>query len=140
MAATQINSFNAVGLPTNGAETVVVTTPGYVYDYPQSFVGTEHQGAGQGVTVSGIVAFSVVGAGVTSATVKVKQGVIGGTQVGASFQVPVAAGVPNVIPFAVNDITRWPAQAGGGIYVVTVTETGSTGASTVAGVANVEGA
>lgn len=140
MAATQLNAIQSTGLPTNGAETVIITTPGYVYDNPQAFVGTEHLGAGQGVTVSGVVVFTVVGSGVTSASVRIRQGALAGIQVGATFTAPVAAGVPNVIPFIGNDLSRFPAQAGGGVYVVTVSETAATGASTVTGVCNVEGA
>lgn len=138
MSGMQTNSFTNVNLPTNGAETVVATTPGYVYDFPTAQLGV-NQG-GQGVVITGMVDFTVVGAGVTAAQIRVRQGGLSGAQVGPTIAAPVAAGVPNNLNFTVDDPSRFAAQAGGGVYVLTVSETGATGASTVSGSLNLEGA
>lgn len=126
------------------AETVVMTTPAYVYDEANPFVGGEHQGAGQGVTVSGIINVTPVGTGATSATVRVRQGSISGPIVGGAagtITQNVVAGNSLEITYEAVDTSRFCAQSGGGVYVVTIQFTGATGNSTIQPVTvDVEGA
>jgi len=122
------------------AETTVVTTPAYVYDYPNPFVGGEHAGAGQGVTVSGVLNVNPAGTAATAVTVRVRQGTITGTIVSTELQ-SVVAGNSQEVTYEGVDTSRWCAQAGGGVYVVTVQFTAATGNSTITlATVDVEGA
>lgn len=126
------------------AETVVITTNPYVYDEPNPFVGGEHVGSGQGVTISGIINVVPVGTAATSATVRVRQGSIAGPIVGGaagSIVQTVAAGNSIEITYEAVDTSRFCAQSGGGVYVVTIQFTAATGNSTIQPVTvDVEGA
>lgn len=116
------------------AETVVLTTAPYVYDMPNPFVGGEHAGAGQGVTINGLVNIAPIGAGTTLGTVRVRQGNLTGPVVGGaagSITQSLVAGNSAEITYAALDTSRWCAQNGGGVYVVTIQMTGATGNSTV---------
>ena len=125
----------------NATETVILTTNAYTYDYPNVFVGTEHAGSGQGVTISGVVDVNPVGTAGTAATIRVRQGSISGTVVGVAEVETVAAGNAYAIPYEALDTTRWAAQAGGGVWVVTIQFTAATANSTVVNVtADIEGA
>lgn len=125
----------------NANETVILTTNPYTYDQPNPFVGTEHTGGGQGVTVSGVVDVNPVGTAGTAATIRVRQGSISGAVVGVAEPMTVAAGNAYAIPYEALDSTRWAAQSGGGVWVITIQFTAATANSTVINVtADVEGA
>lgn len=128
---------------TTTAETIVLTGNAYYYDYPNPFVGAEHSGTGQGVTISGVLAV-LPGTASTFATVRCRQGSITGPEVGGAsghWTVPVTAGNNIPIPFEFLDTTRFPAQVGGGVYVITVQMTAATANSTVQPiVVDIEGA
>jgi hypothetical protein len=126
---TNTNSVSTTVVTT--AETVVLTCAPFTYDFPNPYVGAEHSGAGQGVTVKGIVNVAPAGTGATAATVRVRQGSVTGTVVGASLAQTVAAGNSTELTYWAQDTSRFAAQAGGGVYVVTVQFTGATGNSTV---------
>lgn len=87
----------------------------------------------QDVTPYGTVIVSgnlnvTAGTGTTAVVVKVRQGSgTGGTQVGPSFTVTLAAGASTTIPVEVEDT----ASVSGLQYTVTVTQTGGTAAGTV---------
>jgi len=125
----------------NATETVIATTNAYTYDYPQSFVGGEHSGLGQGVTISGVVAVNPVGTSATLATIRVRQGSIAGPVVGVALPETVAAGSQVTLAYEAFDTTRFAAQSGGGVYVVTIQFTAASANSTVIAVTlDVEGA
>lgn len=118
---------------TLNAETALMTTSPYVYDNPNPFVGGEHAGTGQGVTISGMFNLTV-GTTATTVTVRVRQGTIAGPIVGgagATLVQTVVAGNNVLIPFEFLDTTRFPAQSGGAVYVVTAQMGAATGNSTV---------
>lgn len=117
-----------IATPASAAETVIMTSLPYTYDNPNPYVGGEHQGTGQGVRISGQISITP-GTATTAGVVRIRQGALAGTQVGNSITVPLAAGVPNSIPYDQIDTSRYP--AGGGVYVVTLSTTAATGAGSV---------
>lgn len=136
--AQQVTGNQAV---VNATETVILTTNAYTYDYPNPFVGGEHAGPGQGVTISGVVNVNPVGTAGTAATIRVRQGSIAGPVVGVAEPETVAAGNAYAIPYEALDSSRFAAQSGGGVWVVTIQFTAATANSTVINVtADVEGA
>lgn len=123
---------------TTTTETAVITTPAYTYDEPNPFVGGEHSGAGQGVSISGVININPVGAGATSVVVRVRQGTVTGTIVSTITQTVTAASSLE-LTFEGVDTTRFPAS--GGVYVVSLQFGAATGNSTVTYTAvDVEGA
>ena len=112
------------------AETVLITSNPYVYDYPNPFVGGEHSGPGQGVTISGTVDVTAAGTAASLVTIRVRQGSITGAVVGGAQTDVVTAGPGPVIPYEAVDTSRWCAQAGGGVYVVTAQVSSATTNST----------
>lgn len=114
------------------AETVAVTCTPFLYDFPNPFVGGEHSGAGQGVTVKGIVNINPAGAGSTLVTVRVRQGNLTGPVVGDPITQTIAATNQAEVTYYALDTSRFCAANGGGTYVVTVQMTGATGNSTIA--------
>jgi hypothetical protein len=128
MSGNQYNRLSPASVsPVTTAETVVLTSAGYVYDNPNPYVGGEHVGSGQGVRINGIVYFSTTAAGTTAITVRVRQGSLAGALVGAQITQSVTANTAAVIAFDEIDFSRFPAAEGGGVYVVTVQGVASTG-------------
>lgn len=137
MSANQLTPINgAVG--TAAAETTIASTPTYQYDFPNPYVGGEHAGSGQGVAITGVLAFSNVGTGTTAVVVRCRQGGLTGPLVQAAITKPVTAGTADDVPFAFIDQSRAPAS--GVQYFITVASTGLTVAGSVAsGAVIVEG-
>lgn len=133
MAIKQINRLSpATVTVVTVAETVVLTSAPYYYDQPNPFVGGEHAGAGQGVSISGEMNISALGGSTTGATIRVRQGSIAGPVVGQPLTPRVvAADVTDTLFYETEDLTRYPAQAGGGIYVVTIQFTAAAGNATI---------
>lgn len=126
----------------NAAETAVIVTSPYVYDYPNPFVGGEHAGSGPGVSISGVINVTTIGLNATNIFVKVRQGNgVGGTIVqNYTYNVSVGAGSTYDVAYDLPDTSRWCAQTGGGIYTVTVQINNATANSTVGmASANVQG-
>ena len=128
MADKIFNRVTAVPTPASAVETVIITGAPYVYDQPNSFVGGEHSGAGNGVKLSGIINITP-GATTTAGVVRIRQGSLAGPIVGLAQTSALAAGVPQTIAYDEYDTTRYP--AGGGIYVVTLSTTAASAVGTV---------
>lgn len=72
------------------------------------------------------------GAGTTAVVIKCRQGFgTGGTQVGASLTVTLAAAATGQIQCKFRDTSGTPFAPGGTAYTITITQTGGTGAGTV---------
>lgn len=131
MSSNQVTPIN-VAVPTAAAETTIANSAAFQYDYPNPYVGGEHSGSGQGVVISGQLAFSNVGTGTTAVVVRCRQGSITGSIVQAAITKPVTAGSADTVPFSFIDQSRVSAQAGGVQYFITVASTGLTVAGSVA--------
>lgn len=120
-------AYHGAAVGTSAGEVVVFTTTiPYVYDYPNTYLESNHSGQGIGVTVSGILAFEDTGASTTVLTVKCHQGVgTGGPQLGQSLDYSVNASKAYIIPYAFLDPSRYP--AGGAIYTISVESIGTVG-------------
>lgn len=114
------NTASGAGVvnPAASAETVIYTTPNI------------QVGAGDGlIAVTGTVNITP-GATTTALVIRVRQGSLTGPLVGQAATHTVAAAAPQSISFGATD-SSGAAQAAGGIpYVVTVAQTGGTGAGT----------
>lgn len=127
MATKQINlSAGSTPLVTT-AETVIITGTPYTYDNPNPYVGGEHVGSGQGVSINGIVNVTT-GAGANLITIRVRYSTVGGAVVGgagATITHTVAAATAYALPYSFEDLTRFAAS--GGIYVLTVQQGAASG-------------
>lgn len=131
MSSNQLTPINGA-VATAAAETTIVTSSPYQYDYPNPYVGGEHSGAGQGVCISGQLNLSNVGTGTTALVVRCRQGSLIGPIVQAAITKPVAAGTADTVPYEFIDQSRVSAQSGGVQYFITVASTGLTVAGSVA--------
>lgn len=129
MSANLIVPINSA-VATAAAETTIGSTGTYVYDNPNAYVGGEHQGSGQGINISGVLAFSNVGTGTTAVVIRCRQGSLTGPVVQAALTQAVTAGTADVVPFSFIDTSR--AAASGVQYFITVASTGLTAAGSVA--------
>jgi hypothetical protein len=133
VSGTQVNKLSPGSVtPVTTAETVVLTSLPYVYDNPNPYVGGEHSGGGQGVRINGIIYYSATATGTTAVTVRVRQGGLTGPVVGQAIIAAVTASATAVIAYDEVDTSRYPAQAGGGVYVVTVVTNGATANPSIA--------
>jgi hypothetical protein len=106
----------SIGLPvTTTTETVIGTIT----------IPPENQPLGSdGIAIDGAMT-GTAGAGTTAVTIRVRQGTVTGTVVGAQVSSPVTASAGFVMPFSCLDATTsYPA---GNTYVVTAQQTGATG-------------
>jgi len=111
-------SGGGVSNPGASAETVIYTTPAI------------QTGAGETpVGIAGTVNLTA-GTGTTAVVIRVRQTNLAGTQVGPSQTHTLAAGASASISFGVTDTSPFLQAAGGGVYVITVQQTGGTGAGT----------
>lgn len=131
MSSNQITPINSA-VPTAAAETTIVSSAAYQYDYPNTYVGADHSGAGQGVCISGQLNFSNVGTSTTALVVRCRQGSITGPLVQAAITKPVATGTADTVAYEFIDQSRASAQAGGVQYFITVASTALTIAGSVA--------
>lgn len=116
------SSYAAVGgAPTNAVETVVATSPA---------VNTGGPGANVRLHFDGVV---TPGATATALVLKVERGTAaGGTQVGATKTINCVAATPISVSIDVNDIIG---EVAGQQWVLTVTQTGGSGAGSSAAMA-----
>jgi hypothetical protein len=114
------------------AETVIYTTP-VMFSNPQQLEGEAQQALGP-LPVRIMANLSVTeGTSGTAFVVRCRQGTtVAGTQVGPAYNVTNAAGATNDSTCPFEDSSGWLAQAGGGQYSITVTQTGATAAGSVA--------
>lgn len=112
---------------TTTAETTCGTVGPVVYDLPNT--GTATSG-GQGVTVSAVIN-STNGAGVTAATLRVRQGGLTGPVVGVAQGTIATPSVAQTFTIDELDTSRVSAQSGGLTYFVTIQFTGATGNATI---------
>jgi len=117
-------------VPTAAAETTIVSTAVYQYDFPNPFVGGEHSGSGQGISISGQLNLSNVGTGTTALVIRCRQGSLTGPLVQAAITKPTTAGAADTMAFSFIDQSR--AAAGGVQYFITLASTGLTVAGSVA--------
>ena len=114
------NTASGAGVsnPAASAETVVYTTP------------TLQTGQGTGtVGVTGTVNITP-GTSTTALVIRVRQGSLTGPVVGQAATHTVAAGAAQSISFGSSDTSTFLEQVNGGVYVVTVAQTGGTVAGT----------
>lgn len=113
-------------LPANATETALISTGVLQAALPQAM---GQQGpASQPVKISGVLAVTA-GTGVTSVTLRVRQGVgTGGTVIGAAIPLTLAATNSGVLAFSVEDTTG--VLEAGTAYTVTLVQTGASAAST----------
>lgn len=131
MSSNQLTPINAA-VPTAAAETTIGSTAAYQYDFPNTFVGGEHSGAGGGIIISGQLNFSSVGTSTTAVVVRCRQGSSVGPLVQAAITKPVTAGTADTVPYSFIDQSRAAAQSGGVQYFITVASTALTVAGSVA--------
>lgn len=110
------------------AQTITTTTELVVA------VVTVLSGSGDvGIWFSGDVKLTT-GAGTTAVTIRLRQGNgISGTIIDSTAALPIGAAVTTQAPFNLFDTSQWSSQAGGGVYSLTVQQTGATGNGTVNG-------
>lgn len=132
MVSAVVNQVLTSTTVTTTTETALITTSPYTYDFPNAYVGGEHSGAGQGIVVHGTININPAGTGATLATVRVRQGSLTGPVVGDPITQTIAATNQQEMAYWAQDTSRFCAQSGGGVYVITVQFTGATANSTVA--------
>jgi hypothetical protein len=131
MSSNQVTPLNSA-VATAAAETTIMNSTAYGYDFPNPFVGAEHSDPGPGINISGCLNFSNVGTGTTAVVVRCRQGSITGPLVQAAITKPVTAGTADTVSFDFIDQSRAAAQSGGVQYFITVASTGLTVAGSVA--------
>jgi len=102
------------------AETVVYTTPA---------VQIGPVGVPNPIDISGSINLTA-GTGTTAVVIRCRQGGLTGPLVGVALTHTLAAAALASISFGFTDTTTFLEQAGGGQYVITVQQTGGTGAGT----------
>lgn len=119
------------GIASPAAETVVYTTP-FLSSVAQENLSPGQQVAGP-LPVRILANLSVLeGTGGTAFVVKCRQGALVSSPVlGPAYTVTNAAGNTTDSTCIFEDSTGWLAQAGGGEYSITVTQTGASAAGTV---------
>lgn len=108
--------------PGASAETVVYTTPLIQVGPTGPLVNP--------IDISGTL-YLTAGTGTTAVVIRCRQGSLSGPQVGPSETHTLAAGASAAISFGFTDLTTFlEAAPAGGAYVITVQQTGGTGAGT----------
>lgn len=115
------SSSSGLSNPGASAETVVYTTPALQ-------IGPVGPPTNP-IDISGSL-FVTAGTGTTAVVIRCRQGGVTGTQVGPSFTHTLAAGNSAGISFGFTDLSTFLEQVNGGSYVITVQQTGGTGAGT----------
>lgn len=107
--------------PAAAAETVVYTTPALA-------IGPVGPPTNP-IDISGTI-YLTAGTGTTAVVIRCRQGGLTGPQVGPSYTHTLAAAASAAISFGFTDLTAFLEQVNGGSYVITVQQTGGTGAGT----------